>query len=102
MRLSVYDSAGSFLETALAKIEAPVDETGVAIVTMGALAEGDYAFVAYYDENGDGVLNRGALGLPKERYAFSNGVRPKLRRPKFDDAKVTVRSGSLVVLRIDG
>ncbi|MEL7485728.1 MAG: DUF2141 domain-containing protein [Pseudomonadota bacterium] len=103
VRLVVYAGADTFLETASAKYWADVNEDGAAIVNLGSMPAGDYAFVAYVDENRDGKLNRGWLGAgkPKEPYAFSNGVRPKLRRPRFDEAKVDVSVGSVVVIEIE-
>ncbi len=102
VRLTVYEDEPTFLEEASAKYQAPIDADGVAILRLGALKKGDYAFVAYYDENGDGKLNRGKIiGRPKEPLAFSNGVKPKLRKPRFDEAKVEVTPGSVVVLTIE-
>jgi len=47
-------------------------------------------------------LNRGkVIGRPKEPLAFSNGVKPKLRKPRFEEAKVDVVPGSVVVLTLD-
>lgn len=102
VRLIVYDSAAAFLEQAAAKYEARLDPAGVARLPLADLAPGAYAFVAYLDENGDGRLNRGGLlGLPKEPYAFSNGVKPKLRRPRFEEAKVDVVPGAVVVITLE-
>lgn len=102
VRLTIYDSEEAFLEQARAKFEASLDEEGVAVLPLGDLEPGEYAFAAYLDENGDGVLNRGkVLGRPKEPVAFSNGVKPKLRKPRFDEAKVTVSHGSVVVITLD-
>ncbi|MEX0643686.1 MAG: DUF2141 domain-containing protein [Parvularculaceae bacterium] len=100
VRLSVYDE-GAFLEQAAMKQNGVVNEDGLALVPIRGLRPGAYAFVAYYDENGDGKLNRGALGQPKEPIAFSNGVRPKLRKPRFEEAKVDVAPGAVVVLTLD-
>ncbi len=100
VRLSVYDEK-AFLEQAAIKHQGVVNEEGLAVVSIHGLAPGAYAFVAYYDENGDGKLNRGTLGQPKEPVAFSNGVKPKLRKPRFDEAKVDVAPGAVVVLTLD-
>lgn len=101
VRLIVYDSKETFLGDAAAKFEAEIDAEGVAIVRLGPALTGDLAFVAYFDENGDGKLNRNMIGKPKEPYAFSNGVRPRLRRPKFSKAKVAVEPGAVLILSID-
>jgi uncharacterized protein (DUF2141 family) len=100
VRLSVYDEK-TFLEQAAVKNQGVVNEDGLAVVPIRGLAPGSYAFVAYYDENGDGKLNRGALGQPKEPIAFSNGVKPKLRKPRFDETKVDVAPGAVVVITLD-
>ena len=102
VRLSVFDSEEAFLDRAAAKFEAIVGEDGVAVLSLANLAPGAYVFVAYYDANGDGRLNRGGmLGRPKEPFAFSNGVRPKLLRPRFDEAKVEVDRGAVVVIELE-
>jgi uncharacterized protein (DUF2141 family) len=102
VRFVAFDEA-TFLEEAAAKGEAVIGEDGLAVVALKNLQPGAYAFVAYYDRNGDGKLNRGrVLGKPKEPFAFSNGVRPKLRKPRFEEAKVDVAPGAVIVLTIPG
>jgi len=100
VRVTVYDGEATFLETAAAKLEAEVNEEGVALLTIADLKPGDYAFVAYFDENGDGKLNRSVIGKPKEPYVFSNDIRPKLRKPTFAETKVAVAPGEVVVLTL--
>lgn len=100
VRVTVYDGEAGFLETAVAKHDAVVNEEGLALLTIDDLTPGDYAFVAYYDRNGDGKLNRSVLGKPKEPYIFSNDVRPKLRKPTFSETKVAVAPGEVVVLTL--
>lgn len=102
VRLAIYDSEEAFLERARAKHQARLDEEGVAVLPLADLEPGEYAFAAYLDENGDGKLNRGKiLGRPKEPVAFSNGVKPKLRKPRYDETKVAVGPGSVVVITLE-
>lgn len=100
VRLSVYDSDDRFLEVAAIKHQGALNESGLALVKFYGLKPGAYAFAAYLDENDDGRLNRGALGIPTEPVAFSNGVVPKLRRPEFEETKVDVAPGSVVVITL--
>ena len=102
VRLAVYDNETDFLENASAKHQATIDEDGIAVLDLGPISAGGYAFVAYYDENKDGKLNRNALGIPKEPYAFSNKARAKFRKPRFEEAKVDVNTGSVVIIELDG
>ncbi len=101
VRLSIYDSAEAFLKTARAKLEAPINEQGYALLALDGLEAGVYAFAAYLDENGDGKLNRGGIfGVPKEPLAFSGRAKIKLRKPRFDEAKVDVAPGSVIVITL--
>jgi len=101
VRLVVYDSEETFLVRPAIKHRGKIDATGLAIVSLRGMAPGDYAFVAFLDEDGDGKLKRGTLGRPKEPLAFSNGVVPKLRKPRFDETKVHVVPGSVVVITLE-
>lgn len=96
VRLMIYADEATFLKAPMAKLEAPIDENGVAVFRISHLEPGEYAFAAYHDANGDGVLNRNRLGLPKEAYAFSNNVVPRLRRPSFNRTKVTIDGPSAI------
>ena len=48
---------------------------------------GEYALVVLHDEDGDGALGRGWLGLPAEGLGFSNGARIRLGPPSFEEAR---------------
>jgi uncharacterized protein (DUF2141 family) len=50
---------------------------------------GDYAIVAFHDENHDGEFNQNWLGMPEEGFGFSDNP-GTLRKPTFDDAKFVV------------
>ncbi len=102
VRITIYDSAEQFLEKPYAKRNGRIDESGLAIVPLDDIEPGEYSLAAYLDENGDGKLNRGKiLGFPKEPVAFSNGVKPKLGKPSFDETKVAVGTDSIVVITLD-
>lgn len=100
VRLTVYDNAERFLEAPLTKLMGTVNEDGVAVIPLSNLAAGAYSFAAYYDANGDGKLNRGMFGRPKEPFVFSNNVRPMLRKPRFSETAVAVEPGDVVVLTL--
>ncbi len=100
VRLTVYDNPETFLEQPASRHLAMVGGDGLAIVKVRGLKAGEYSFVAYLDENGDGKLNRNALGKPKEPFIFSNDIKPKLKKPSFDETKVSVGPGEVVVLSL--
>jgi uncharacterized protein (DUF2141 family) len=51
---------------------------------------GEYALLAYHDENGNGELDFRPLGIPKEPIAVSNGAGRLLGPPRFESAKFAV------------
>lgn len=62
------------------------------------LTPGSYAVAVFHDLNGNGELDRTALGLPSEPYGFSNDV-GRFSPPSFERALVRVddREASVVV-----
>lgn len=102
VRVTIYDSEENFLESPHAKRVGRLDENGFALVSLDDLEPGEYSLAAYVDLNDDGVLNRGSLlGRPKEPVAFSNGFKPKLRKPRFEETKVVVDADSIVFITLD-
>lgn len=47
---------------------------------------GQYAIAVYHDLNNNGKMDKNALGIPTEPYAFSNNVQVKWRAPRFREA----------------
>jgi len=48
---------------------------------------GDYAIAVLHDENGNGVMDTGFLGIPSEGFGFSNNPRPGFGAPSFETCK---------------
>ncbi len=48
------------------------------------LVPGTYAIAIYQDTNGNGKLDTGFMGIPKEPYGFSNNFRPMFSGPTFE------------------
>jgi uncharacterized protein (DUF2141 family) len=60
------------------------------VFDLGELTYGDYAIAIYQDENGNGKLDTGTFGVPKEPFAFSNNFKPRFGGPDFEKCKFTV------------
>src|SRR6266550_4445439 len=67
--------------------------TAPVTVMFDNLPAGTYAVGAFHDENANDHLDTNVLGLPTEGYALSNGVRPVMSKPTFQQAAFTVGSG---------
>lgn len=59
---------------------------GTTVITVPGVPPGRYAAQAYWDANGNGKADRNFIGMPLELVGFSNDVRVKMARPKFDAA----------------
>lgn len=90
MRLAFYTTPESFLNPALAldtdswRIRGGVCEGHLAIPAELT----DLAVVAYHDENENGQLDRNGIGIPSERYGYSNNARDHDGPPTFPAASI--------------
>ena len=50
------------------------------------LKSGKYAVSVMNDQNGNKILDKNLLGIPREEWGVSNNIRPSLRAPKFEEA----------------
>ena len=66
-------------------------------VVLTNLDPGRYAIILFHDENGNGKLDKNALGVPTEPYGFSNNVRGFLGPPAFEKAVVQINAGDKAV-----
>ena len=66
-------------------------------VVLTNLDPGQYAIILFHDENGNGKLDKNALGVPTEPYGFSNNVRGFLGPPAFEEAIMEVNVGDKAV-----
>ena len=67
------------------ELSAPA-QTGVTIITAHGIPAGRYAVQSFHDENGNGEVDRGLFGMPKEGVGFSNDAKIVFGPPKFADA----------------
>ena len=93
VRVALFDSEASFTRDAR---DAAVLEIqgGQARWTVRDLPPGRYAVAAFHDEDGDGDMDRGLFGIPREPYGFSRGARGRFGAPSWDDASVRVGTGT--------
>jgi uncharacterized protein (DUF2141 family) len=66
-------------------------------VVFTNLDPGQYAIILFHDENGNGKLDKNALGVPTEPYGFSNNVRGFLGPPSFEEAVMKVNADDKAV-----
>lgn len=64
------------------------------------LAPGQYAAAVFHDANGDGKLNTGLFGIPKEDFGFTANPKVRLGAPSFRDSALTLEGGQTLTARI--
>ena len=76
-----------------------LDVNGVEEVTLQFenIPAGDYAIAVFLDENDNYELDRNLLGLPTEKYGFSNNILPAFRAATFEESSFFVSKQESIV-----
>jgi uncharacterized protein (DUF2141 family) len=94
LHVALYDEASWKNDDATpiadSEVEAVAPET---IVTLSGIAPGVYGLKSYQDANRNGKFDQNWIGLPLERYGFSNDAHPILSEPGFNRTKFTITEG---------
>jgi uncharacterized protein (DUF2141 family) len=62
--------------------------------TLADIPQGKYAIVVLHDADGDGLMTTNLLGLPEEKYGFSNNPKIYFRPPSFEKAAFDLKTAS--------
>jgi len=71
---------------------------GETIASMTGLKPGTYAVKMFQDFNRNGKFDVNWLGLPLEKYGFSNDAVPAFSEPPFDSAKFDLLPGNNTIV----
>jgi uncharacterized protein (DUF2141 family) len=69
-------------------------------VRFDSLPNGNYAVKLFHDANQNGVLDKNVLGIPKEKYGFSNNAMRAFGPPAYAEAKFEVRATTTHRIRL--
>ncbi|MGJ7521260.1 DUF2141 domain-containing protein [Variovorax sp. LT1P1] len=90
--VALFDSAEALTaDKALAAQTLPMRDGQAQLVFVG-LPPGRYVLKSFADENGNGKLDANLVGVPIERYGFSNDARGRMGPPTFDAAAVPLET----------
>ena len=94
IHIAIYDNAEAFPKERqfIIKKFIPAKQSSI---TITDLPFGNYAIAAYHDTNSNEKLDKNIFGIPTEPYAFSNGIKPKWKRPIFKEAKFQFNQSKL-------
>lgn len=85
--IALFNSQETWLKQSFKSLEQ--DVTGATCtVTFTDLPKGEYAIAIFHDENGNGTMDFGKMGIPIEKFGFSNDAKCVISPPAFEDAKI--------------
>jgi uncharacterized protein (DUF2141 family) len=70
------------------------------IFTLNGVAKGNYAISVYHDKNSDKKCNLNFLGIPVESYGFSQNYKPTIRKPTFEECKITANKNMSIPIKL--
>ena len=77
-----FESDGRAFRSAIVKVE-----NKQAVAVFEDVPYGEYAIKIFHDENGNEKLDTNFLGIPKEKFGFSNNVMGRFGPPSYEDAR---------------
>jgi uncharacterized protein (DUF2141 family) len=72
-------------------------ETEKATWIIADLPFGEYAVKTFHDEDGDDQVDTNFLGMPKERFGFSNNVKVLFGPPGYEKTKFLFNSQNMAI-----
>jgi uncharacterized protein (DUF2141 family) len=90
VNVSLFGGPDGFPQDTSAVVESETVQltgTRALVVRFENLRYGDYAIAILHDENGNGVMDTGFLGIPSEGFGFSNNPRTGFGAPSFETCK---------------
>ncbi len=77
-----------------------VIENGIAKITFETLEKGYYAIAVFHDRNRNGILDKNMLGIPVEKYGFSNNARETFSAPSFQSAALNLDKSKWISINV--
>lgn len=96
VHVAIFNSAHSFKRSTNPVYNRVVEvdpASGQYKVISQSLKIGEYAIAAYQDVNGNGELDKNAVGIPTEPYAFSNNPVIKWAAPTYEKVHFELMPG---------
>jgi uncharacterized protein (DUF2141 family) len=98
---SVFSSPENYLKQPISEQSKPINEKGSAQFIFRGLKEGEYAISVIYDEDDNGKLNTGFLGIPTEKIGFSNNAKSTFGPPSFAETSFIYTDSTTIAINLD-
>lgn len=100
VKVGLYNAEGTFLKMTYKSLASDIHDHTATVVFEG-IEKGEYAVSVYHDENNNGKLDTGFMGIPSEDYASSNNAKGFMGPPKYADAKFQLKANSKIKITIN-
>ncbi len=84
---ALFAGEAEWMKTPVSEQITPIGPNGGAQFIFSKLTSGTYGLSIIYDEDADGELDLNLLGIPTERFGFSNNARASFGPPKWNKVK---------------
>jgi outer membrane protein len=95
----VFDSANTFVDLRDPVRVVVLTDRGKVPTQIKELPAGEYAVVVFHDANGNGLMDKNFIGIPREWLGFSNQYWPE-GPPTFARAAFTIASNEIKVIDV--
>jgi len=83
-------------------VSATIPASEGALETVFAdLPAGEYGIIAFHDSNANGDFDRNFIGIPAERYGFSNNPRPRFRAASWSEARFSLAGDGTSAMTVE-
>jgi uncharacterized protein (DUF2141 family) len=96
-RAALFSSAAAFAADDRSQGQAMSVKSDTAEIVFLDLAPGTYGISVFQDMNANEKIDTNFLGIPKERFGFSNNARGSFGPPAFEDFSFVVGSEPIVL-----
>ena len=101
VQLGLYNDASMFPEVGKTYRMVRLKTSGnKKLYTFKNLPIGRYALAIYHDENANNQCDTNFFGIPKEAYAFSNGIRPRFSAPSFKSCSFMLNADKAITIKL--
>lgn len=98
--LSLFTGEANFLKEPFIDEVLPAGDGKAVHFELSGLAKGTYAISVFYDQDGDGKLKKGFMGIPKELVGFSNNAKGTFGPPSFEESSFILKEDTSIVINL--
>lgn len=99
--LSIFSSPDTYLKIPNISLTKSIDENGQVTFFVDELVPGMYSVSVIYDEDNNGKLNTGFLGIPSELVGFSNNAKSMFGPPTFNETSFNILEPGVINIELE-